>query len=198
MRVGSKCGIRRFFDASASSMSEAAANETFLESCRHITKACVEALRGGGKLLFAGNGGSAADAQHIAGEFVSRLNFDRSPLAAIALTVDTSVLTAVGNDYGFERVFERQVIALAKPGDVFVGISTSGRSANILRALRAARERGVITVGFMGPNLGDMGEMCDLILAAPGASTPLVQQLHITAAHAICGEVEAELFERLS
>ena len=179
-------------------MQDATADTAFIESCQRITEACVKALRSGGKLLFAGNGGSAADAQHIAGEFVSRLNFDRAPLAAIALTVDTSVLTAVGNDYGYERVFERQVLCLANPGDIFVGISTSGRSANILRALRAARERGATTVGFTGSEAGEMTASCDLILAVPNASTPMIQQLHITAAHAICGEVEADLFGHLA
>ena len=190
--------IRRHFELSLAAMRETVADATFIEDCQRITDACVAALRSGGKLLFAGNGGSAADAQHIAGEFVSRLNFDRAPLAAIALTVDTSVLTAVGNDYGYERIFERQVLCLANPGDVFVGMSTSGRSANILRALRAARERGATAVGLTGCNLGEMGALCDLILAVPHASTPIIQQLHITAAHAICGAVEADLFGHLT
>lgn len=170
----------------------------FIDNCLRITSVCVNALRGGGKLMFAGNGGSAADAQHIAGEFVSRLNFDRAPLAAIALTVDSSVLTAVGNDYGYERVFERQVLGLGRQGDVFIGISTSGRSPNILRALRAARDKNVTTVGFTGSVSDAMEPLCDLLLAAPHASTPMIQQLHITAAHAICGAVEAELFGQRS
>ena len=155
----------------------------------------MRTLAAGGKLLLAGNGGSAADAQHIAGEFVSRLNFDRAPLAALALTVDTSVLTAVGNDYGYEQVFERQVLCLIAPGDLFIGISTSGRSANVLRALRAARRKGATTVGFTGASADEMDELCDLVLAVPHHSTPIIQQLHIMAAHAICGEVEARLFD---
>ena len=173
-------------------------DEVFIAACRDITRACVWALRDGGKLLFAGNGGSAADAQHIAGEFVSRLNFDRAPLAAIALSVDTSVLTAIGNDYGYERVFERQVLALADRRDIFFGLSTSGRSANVLRALRAARGKGAMAVGFTGASGGDMASLCDILLAAPHHATPMIQQLHMTAAHAICGEVEAELFNGAS
>jgi D-sedoheptulose 7-phosphate isomerase len=151
-------------------------------------------LQAGGKLLFAGNGGSAGDAQHIAGEFVSRLNFDRAPLAALALTVDTSVLTAIGNDYGYERVFERQVRGLGRAGDVFVGITTSGRSPNILRALEAAREQGLVTIGFGGEGETAMTPLCDLVVAAPSTSTPLIQQIHIVAAHAICGLVESAIF----
>ena len=147
------------------------------------------------KLLIAGNGGSAADAQHIAGEFLSRLNFDRNPLPAIALTTDSSVLTAIGNDYGFERTFERQVRGLGKTGDVFIAISTSGRSPNVVAALKAARECGLITVGFTGmASDGAMQPLCDYCLAAPSPETPLIQQIHIVAAHAICGLVELNLF----
>ncbi len=188
------CHVLSHFEASSAALAETLKEQAFIESCRQMTAACVRTLKGGGKLLFAGNGGSAGDAQHIAGEFVSRLNFDRAPLAAIALTVDTSVLTAVGNDYGFDRVFERQVLALGRKGDLFCGISTSGRSPNILRALRAARELGVTTVGLMGANGGEMADLCDLVLAAPHTRTPMIQQLHITAAHAICGAVEEEIF----
>src|SRR5829696_2160127 len=127
--------------------------------------ACVErvaaALAAGNKVLLAGNGGSAADAQHLAGEFLSRLNYDRAPLAAVALTTDSSVLTAIGNDYGYERLFERQVQGLGRPGDVLIAISTSGRSPNILYALKAARERGVVAIGFTGRSGGDMPGLCD-------------------------------------
>jgi D-sedoheptulose 7-phosphate isomerase len=159
-----------------------------------IADTITRAFRNGGKLLIAGNGGSAADAQHIAGEFLSRLNFDRNPLPAIALTTDTSVLTAIGNDYGFDRAFERQVRGLGRPGDVFVAISTSGRSPNVLAALKAAREIGVTTVGFTGDGQRDMSSDCDHCLAAPSGETPLIQQIHIVAAHAICGLVERDLF----
>jgi D-sedoheptulose 7-phosphate isomerase len=154
------------------------------------------ALGAGRKLLLAGNGGSAADAQHIAGEFLSRLNYDRAPTAAIALTTDSSVLTAIGNDYGYERVFERQVRGLGQEGDVLLAISTSGRSPNILRAIAAARELHLVTIGLTGSSGGEMAALCDLCLHAPSDSTPLIQQVHITAGHVICGLVEERLFPR--
>lgn len=153
------------------------------------------ALAGGGRLLIAGNGGSAADAQHIAGEFTARLMYDRRPLSAIALTTDTSSLTAIGNDYGFADIFSRQVMALGREGDVFLGITTSGRSPNILRALEAAREAGLITAAFTG-HAGIQGAPCDVTLAVPSGWTPVIQQLHITAAHIVCGLVERALCPR--
>ncbi len=159
-----------------------------------IAKAITQTFRDGGKILIAGNGGSAADAQHIAGEFLSRLNFDRDPLPAIALTTDTSVLTAIGNDYGFEQAFERQVRGLGRKGDAFLAISTSGRSPNVLLALKAAREIGMTTIGFTGDGRREMSAHCDHCLAAPSDEMQLIQQIHIVAAHAICGLVEADLF----
>jgi D-sedoheptulose 7-phosphate isomerase len=159
-----------------------------------IADAVTQAFRNGGKLMIAGNGGSAADAQHIAGEFLSRLNFDRQPLPAVALTSDSSVVTAIANDYGFERAFERQVRGLGRPGDVFIAISTSGRSPNVVAALKAARELGIITVGFGGDGERVMAAHCDHFLAAPSAETPLIQQIHIVAAHAVCALVERNLF----
>ena len=157
----------------------------------------TEALRDGRKLLTAGNGGSAADAQHIAGEFISRLNYDRPPAAAIALTTDTSTITAVANDYGYDRVFERQILGLGAPGDVFWAISTSGRSPSILRAMRAAREKKLIVVGMTGSAGGEMPALSDICLRVPSDSTPLIQQIHITIAHIICGLVEEKLFPRV-
>ena len=151
------------------------------------------AMRGGGKLLVAGNGGSAGDAQHIAGEFVSRLMFDRAPLPAIALTTDSSVLTAIGNDYGYVDVFARQVRALGRPGDVLLSISTSGRSANVLAANAAARDAGMVTMAFCGADPAGMAD-CNLVLAAPSQRTAIIQQVHITAAHLLCGLVERDMF----
>jgi D-sedoheptulose 7-phosphate isomerase len=156
----------------------------------------VAALSAGHKILLAGNGGSAGDAQHIAGEFLCRLNYDRAPIAAIALTTDSSVLTAIGNDYGYEHVFSRQVLGLGQDGDVLIAISTSGRSPNVLRAIEAARQRRMVVIGFTGRDGGDMAGLCDLCLRAPSDSTPLIQQVHITAAHIVCGLVEARLFPR--
>jgi len=173
----------------------ASQSDEFLGQLAAVSDAIVRCFKAGGKILLAGNGGSAADAQHIAGEFLSRLNFDRAPLAAIALTVDTSVLTAIGNDYGYEQIFERQVHGLGRPGDVLIGISTSGRSANILRAMHKAREMGLVTIGFCGSQKTEMSELSHVTLSVPSDQTPLIQQIHITAAHIICGEVERVLFQ---
>ena len=159
-----------------------------------MAEAIIDSLRGGGKLLVAGNGGSAGDAQHIAGEFVTRLMHDRAPMAALALTVDSSVLTSAGNDYGFNHIFERQVRALGRPHDVLLGISTSGRSANIVAALEAARAGGLRTLGFTGLDPAAMGPLCDIVLRAPTHWTPVVQQVHITAGHIICALVERAMF----
>jgi D-sedoheptulose 7-phosphate isomerase len=161
-----------------------------------ISAAIATALRQGGKLLIAGNGGSAADAQHIAAEFVSRMNYDRAPLAAVALTTDSSALTATGNDYGFEHVFSRQVLALGRAGDVMLGISTSCRSPNVVAALKAARGLGMGTVGFVGSQDGPMSPWCDLLLRAPSDVTAIVQQVHIIAAHIVCSLVERALCPR--
>jgi D-sedoheptulose 7-phosphate isomerase len=168
----------------------------FAGTVERIAEVVVTALRNGGKVLIAGNGGSAGDAQHIAGEMLSRLYRDRAPLAAMALTTDTSVLTAIGNDYGYERVFERQISGLGRRDDVFIAISTSGRSANILRAIATARERRLVVVGFTGKSGGEMRLRCDFCLHAPSDSTPLIQQVHIMAGHIICGLAEERLFPR--
>jgi D-sedoheptulose 7-phosphate isomerase len=167
-----------------------------LATLESTAQACLRSLRAGGKLLLAGNGGSAADAQHIAGEFVSRFAYDRPGLAAVALTTDTSILTAIGNDYGYELLFARQVRALGRPGDLLLAYSTSGRSPNILRALEAARELGLVTVGFTGNRGGPMHELCDHLLEVPSADTPKIQEGHLVLGHVFCGLVEAEMFPR--
>lgn len=151
-------------------------------------------FRSGGKLLICGNGGSAADSQHVAAEFVGRFALERAPIAAIALTTDTSILTGVSNDWDFTDVFARQVRALARPGDVVVGISTSGRSPNVVRALEAARERGARTIAFVGEKGGPVAEHAELAFRAPHPSTPRIQELHLLAWHSICEIVEAALF----
>ncbi len=187
--------VAEHFRRSCQALSRAAEDADFQAAVHAIAETITAAFRAGHKLLIAGNGGSAADAQHIAGEFLSRLNFDRNPLPAIALTTDSSVLTAIGNDYGFDRTFERQVRGLGQPGDVFIAISTSGRSANVIAALKAAREGGLTTVGLTGGHAnGFMLPLCDHYLAAPSEDTALIQQIHIVAAHAICGLVESDLF----
>lgn len=159
-----------------------------------MAAAAVGALRAGGKLLFCGNGGSAADAQHWAGELVARFLKDRPGLPAIALTTDSSILTAVGNDYGYERIFARQVEALGRPGDVLFAISTSGRSANVLAALRAGRQGGLVTCGFCGEAEGAMAPLCDLLLRAPSAATPRIQEAHEVAGHILCAMIEQGMF----
>jgi D-sedoheptulose 7-phosphate isomerase len=161
-------------------------------------QACISSLRSGGKILLAGNGGSAADAQHIAGELVARFNYDRPGLCAIALTTDTSILTAVGNDYGFERLFARQVQALGRAGDVFVAYSTSGKSPNILAALDAARASGLVCIGLTGNRSGPIVERCDHVLAVPSADTPKIQEGHLVMGHVLCGLIESTLFPRTS
>jgi D-sedoheptulose 7-phosphate isomerase len=151
-------------------------------------------LREGGKILIAGNGGSAADAQHLAAEFVSRLLFDRAPLAAVALTESGPILTACGNDYGFEQVFARQVQALGRAGDVLLGLSTSGQSRNLILAAEAARAGRMITLGFSGQAGGAMLDAFDHVFRAPSPAAQIVQQLHITAGHAVLSHVEGVLF----
>ena len=188
--------IIQYLTLSREAIQAAIDDAAFLATAEAIVGRIVEAVVADRKMLFAGNGGSAGDAQHLAGEFLSRLNYDRAPVAAIALTTDTSVLTAIANDYGYDRVFERQVLGLGTPGDVLIAISTSGRSANILRGIEAARCKGLVVVGFTGRTGGEMATRCDLCLHAPADTTPLVQQLHITAGHIICGMVEERLFPR--
>ncbi len=173
-------------------------DQHLIETTLAVADRVCAALCAGHKVLLAGNGGSAGDAQHIAGELLSRFNYDRAPAAAIALTTDSSVLTAIGNDYGYDRIFERQVRGLGRPGDVLIAISTSGRSPNILNAIAAARAGGLVVIGFTGTGGGDMAARCDLCLVAPSDSTPLIQQLHITLGHIVCGLVEERLFPRAS
>jgi D-sedoheptulose 7-phosphate isomerase len=171
-------------------MQRAASDAALLDVARKIAAAIITALRSGNKLLIVGNGGSAADAQHIAAEIVGRYKQDRPGYAAIALTTDTSALTAITNDYGFEQVFARQIEGLGQRGDVLLALSTSGRSPNILAALRKARERGLVTVGFTGTKGEAMGASCDHLLIAPSDDTPVVQQIHLAVAHGICEEIE--------
>lgn len=154
----------------------------------------AETFKRGGKLLVMGNGGSAADAQHFVAEIVGRFKMERRGLPAIALSTDTSILTAIGNDYGFDRVFQRQVEALAAPGDLIIGISTSGNSPNVLLALELAREKGCRTVGLLGKDGGSIKNLCDLALIVPTDDTPRVQEGHITIIHIVCDLLEKNMF----
>lgn len=157
--------------------------------------ACIQTIKSGGKVLLVGNGGSAADAQHIAGEFVSRFAFDRPGLPAIALTTDSSILTAIGNDYGYDNLFARQVQAHAQKGDVLIAYSTSGKSPNIISALQEAKSRGVVRIGMTGNRSGPMKELCDHYLDVPSADTPKIQEGHAVLGHILCGLVERALFK---
>ena len=186
--------VRAHLRRSTDVIERVSADGKFTAAVVAIAERIAASLKSGGKILLAGNGGSAADAQHIAAEFVGRFVNDRAPLAAIALTTDTSALTAIANDYGFEQVFDRQVRALGRTGDVFVAISTSGRSPSIVAALKTARELGLVNVGFTRDGQTPMHALCDLTLSVPAEETALIQQVHITAAHAICQLVERELF----
>jgi len=159
-----------------------------------VLELSVHALKSGRKLLFAGNGGSAADAQHWAGELVSRFYFDRPGLPAIALTTDTSILTAIGNDYGYDYVFARQIEALGQEGDVFFAISTSGNSKNIVRAIEASRAKGMKVVGFTGQAGGKMADLCDVCFRVPSPETPRIQEGHEALGHLICALIEQEIF----
>ncbi len=158
-----------------------------------LIAAAVSSIRSGGKIMFFGNGGSAADAQHLATELTIRFINDRPAIAGLALTTDSSLLTAAGNDIGFENIFVRQIEALAKPGDLAIGISTSGKSENVIRALRQAKEMGVVPAGFGGKGGGPMAEIADPYLVVPSDTTARIQEMHITLGHMLCGALEREL-----
>ena len=193
MSQTSKDPIAAHLALSRDALERATQDAGLLDAARKIADVITSALRGGNKLLLAGNGGSAADAQHIAAEIVGRYKKDRPAYAAIALTTDTSALTAIGNDYGFEQIFARQVEGLGRRGDVLLVFSTSGRSANILAALKAARQHGLVTVGFTGSKGADMVASCDHLLVAPSDETAVIQQIHLTFAHGICDVIEQTL-----
>jgi D-sedoheptulose 7-phosphate isomerase len=175
---------------SLAALERAVKDESLLAAARKIAEIIIKTLRGGNKLLIVGNGGSAADAQHIAAEIVGRYKQDRPAYAAIALTTDTSALTAIANDYGFEQVFARQIAGLGRRGDALLALSTSGRSPNILAALTTARERGIVTIGMTGKRGERLSALCDHLLVAPSNDTPVIQQIHIAVAHGICEAIE--------
>jgi D-sedoheptulose 7-phosphate isomerase len=168
---------------------------TLIATIRRIAVAIITALNAGNKILVIGNGGSAADAQHIAAEIVGRYKQDRPAYSAIALTTDTSALTAISNDYGFEWVFARQVEGLGRRGDVLLVLTTSGRSPSILKALTTARSLGIVTIGFTGTQGEAMGPLCDDLLIAPSDDTPIIQQIHLVIGHAICEAIEHTMMQ---
>ncbi|MFZ5630724.1 MAG: D-sedoheptulose-7-phosphate isomerase [Spirochaetota bacterium] len=172
------------------------ADEANIELLNRVAGDLISAYRAGKKTLIAGNGGSAADAQHIAAEFVSRFYFDRPALASIALTTDTSALTAIGNDYGYELLFSRQIEANGSSGDIYIAISTSGNSKNVLKSLESAKKLGIKTVGLTGRSGGKMKDMVDYCICVPSDETPRIQETHILIGHILCAAVEKELFEK--
>ncbi|MGC4078240.1 MAG: D-sedoheptulose 7-phosphate isomerase [Rubrivivax sp.] len=169
---------------------------TLLRKIVEVGQVMTDALRSGQRVLFAGNGGSAADAQHLAAELVSRLEFDRPGLPSLSLSTDTSMLTAIGNDYGYDQLFKRQLQAQARPGDVFVGITTSGRSRNVLAAFEACADLGVVSVAMCGLG-GELEGRVDHVLRAPSHATPRIQECHILIGHMLCTQVEREIFGHL-
>ena len=166
--------------------------ESISDSLEIAAKLCIESLKSGGKILIFGNGGSAADAQHIAAELVGRYKAERKGLAAIALTTDTSALTSIGNDYGYKRVFDRQVEALANEGDAVIGISTGGSSTNVISALKLANDLGCKTIGLSGRDGGEMNALCNVNLVVPAEDTPRIQEMHIVIGHTICHLIDLE------
>lgn len=171
-------------------------NANLIKVIEDVVNICTGAFRNGNKVLFCGNGGSAADAQHLAAEFSGRFYYDRPPLPSEALHVNTSYLTAVANDYSFDEVYSRILKGSGKKGDILVAISTSGNSVNIIRALQTARESGITTVGLTGATGGKMKDLCDFLINIPSSDTPRIQESHIMIGHIICELVEAELFPK--
>ena len=186
--------ISRQIEETQKIMSAILADTKLLETVESAAQSCITAMKSGNKILLAGNGGSAADAQHIAGEFVSRFAFDRPGLPAIALTTDTSILTAIGNDYGYESLFARQIQAHSDKGDVFIGYSTSGQSPNIIRAFEEAKAHQLTCIGMTGNRGGPMNDLSDFLFEVPSADTPKIQEGHLVLGHIICGLVEKQLF----
>ena len=189
--------IRRSIEASIATKQEILGNQALLESIESVAEVMVKALREGKRILWCGNGGSAADAQHLAAELSGRFYYDRPPLNSEAMHCNTSYLTAVANDYGYDLIYSRMIDGACKPGDVLVGISTSGNSKNICNAFRKAKELGVITIAMTGASGGDMKEMADYLLNVPSIDTPRIQESHIMLGHIICEIVEERMFPRV-
>ncbi len=186
--------IKNYIEKSIETKRNILENEKTISQIRDVSLVIAESLKNGGKVLICGNGGSAADSQHIAAEFVNRFYYDRPGLAAMALTVDTSILTAIGNDYGYEKIFSHQVQAYAKKGDVLIGISTSGSSKNVVNAILEAKNKGVYTVGLTGEKKGPIFDNADVTINIPSAETPIIQESHIMTGHIICALVEKLMF----
>ena len=187
--------LKRHLDESSYCISKMASDPTLIALLSEIADECVKRLKSGNKLLFMGNGGSAADCQHMAGEYVSRFLFDRKGLPAVALTTDSSILTSIGNDYGYEMLFSRQIEALGKSGDLLFAYSTSGNSTNIIKAVETATEMGICVVGMTGMNGGQLDGMCQFLMKTPSTQTPQIQEGHLIVGHSICGIVEKQFLK---
>ncbi|WP_345975151.1 D-sedoheptulose 7-phosphate isomerase [Sulfurimonas sp. HSL3-7] len=186
--------IKKEVAASAETKQKILNDETFIAKIAEVAQACLDVYRSNKKTMLAGNGGSAADAQHIAAELVGRYGFDRPSIPSLALTTDSSNLTAIGNDYGYDRVFSRQVEGMGQEGDLFIGISTSGNSQNIINAFESAKAKGITTVALTGRDGGKMAQMADYALIVPSNTTPRIQESHILIGHILCDIIEKELF----
>ncbi|WP_086270421.1 D-sedoheptulose 7-phosphate isomerase [Campylobacter devanensis] len=186
--------VKSHFEDSIQVKNQILQDKALIELIQKVALITTNAYKNGFKTMLAGNGGSAADAQHIAGKFVSRFYFDRPGIPSIALTTDTSILTAIGNDYGYDRLFARQVQAQGVKGDIFIGISTSGNSANIIEALKVCKEKEIISIGLTGQSGGKMADLCDYCIKVPSNCTPRIQESHIVIGHIICAIVEEEIF----
>lgn len=187
--------IKNYVKSSISVKEAILSDENLLSTIFSVVNKGTSALQHGNKIIIAGNGGSAADSQHIAAEFVSRFFYDRPGLPAVALTTDTSILTAIGNDYGYEKVFSRQIQAVGRKGDIFIGITTSGNSKNIIEAVYEAKKSGLYTVGLCG-NKGSILELADICLSVPSDITPHIQESHIMIGHMICAMIEHNIFPK--
>ena len=170
-------------------------NNAIIGQLELLVNKCIESLNSGGKIIFCGNGGSFADSQHLAAEFISRLRFDRSPLASIALGTNSSNMSAIGNDYGYDQVFKREIIALGNPNDIFIPISTSGNSPNVIEAINVAKEKKIQTIAFTGGSGGKMSSICECIIV-PSSSTEKIQEVHIMLGHILCFLIEENIFKK--
>ena len=195
MKLSMTDEIRRQIEASVAVKTAFLVDEQILMQLESLVKLCLRSLKSGGKVIFAGNGGSFADAQHLSAEFTSRFMFDRGPLPSLALGTNNSAISAIGNDYGYDQVFVRELQSIAKPADVFIPISTSGNSPNILLAVALANEIGILTVGLTGESGGRLKQLCECI-CFPSTETPRIQECHILAGHILCAEVEAGYFQK--
>ena len=187
--------IKNIIKNSISVKQQVLENDSIISTIQEVTDKIVACFQGDGKVLFCGNGGSAADAQHLAAEFAGKFYFDREPLNSEALHVNTSYLTAVGNDYSYQEVYARIVKAKGRTGDVLVGISTSGNSGNVVKALAQAKKQGMITIGFTGETGGEMKELCDYLIPIPSTDTPRIQECHIMIGHLLCQIAEEKIFK---